>query len=89
VNCLFVNDWLIFFLCEWHNDHLHEKKRESNAILWEIINEEIWNENSRKIKMIFKNKDNLKSNKSQNLFMLKLIHFENDDKISFRRNENF
>jgi hypothetical protein len=34
VNCLFANDWLIFFLCERHNDHLLERKHESNAILW-------------------------------------------------------
>jgi hypothetical protein len=66
-----------------------KKKSESNAILWKIINEEIRNENSRKIEMIFENKNNSKSSQQKNLTVSKLVHFENDDKISFRRNENF
>jgi hypothetical protein len=65
------------------------KKFESNEILWEIINEEIRNENFKENEMIFKNKNNSKSSQQKNLIVSKLVHFENDDKISSRRNENF
>jgi hypothetical protein len=63
-----------FLLCRWHNDNLHERKCESNAILWKIINETIWNENLERIEMIFKNKNHSKSSKSQNLIMSELVH---------------
>jgi hypothetical protein len=39
--------------------------------------------------MIFRNKNNSKSSKSQNLIVSELVHFENDDKISSEKNENF
>jgi hypothetical protein len=51
-----------FFLCRRHNDYLSERKFESNAILWEITNKKIRNENFREIEIIFKNKDNQRSN---------------------------
>ncbi len=88
INCLFVNDWLIFFF--YVDDIMTifmKKKRESNAILWEITNETIRNENSKEIEMIFKNKNHSKSSKSQNLIMSKLIHQQDNDKISLERNE--
>ncbi len=86
---LLIYQWLTdsFFLCEWHNDNLHEEKFKSNEIFWEITNEEIWNEDFRKIKIIFKNKNNSRSNQQKNLIVSKFVHFEND-KISSRRNEN-
>ncbi len=34
---------------------MSKRKSESNAILWKIINEEIRNENSKEIEMIFEN----------------------------------
>ncbi len=37
--------------------------------------------------MIFRNKNHSKSSKSQNLIMSKLIHQQDSDKISFKRNE--
>jgi hypothetical protein len=88
-NKLFIRQWLIdsFLLCRWHNDNLYEKKRESNAIFWKIIDEAIWNENLEWIKMIFKNKNHSKSSKSQNLIMSKLIHQQDNDKISLEKNE--
>jgi hypothetical protein len=66
-----------------------ETKSESNAILWKITNEEIRNENSKRIEMIFENKNNSRSSQQKNLTVSKLVHLENDDKISSRRNENF
>ncbi len=66
---------------------MYEKKRESNAILWKIINEAIWNESLEWIEMIFKNKNHSRSSKSQNLIMSKLIHQQDNDKISLERNE--
>ncbi len=89
VNCLFVNDWLIFFLCRWHNDYMSKRKSEWNAILRKIINEEIRNENSKEIEMIFRNKNNSKSNQQENLIVLRFLHLQNDDKISSEKNENF
>jgi hypothetical protein len=68
---------------------MSKRKSESNAILWKIINEEIRNKNSRRIEMIFENKNNSKSSQQKNLTVSELVHFENDDKISSRRNENF
>jgi hypothetical protein len=90
-NKLLIYQWLIdfFLLCRWHSDYLFERKFESNAILWKIINEEIWNKNSKEIEMIFRNKNNSKSNQQKNLTVFELVHLENDDKISSRRNENF
>jgi hypothetical protein len=90
-NKLLICQWLtdFFLLCRRHNDYLFEKKSESNAILWKIINEEIWNENFRRIEMIFRNKNNSKSSQQKNLIVSKFVHLENDDKISSRRNENF
>ncbi len=90
-NELFICQLLIdfFLLCRWHNDYMSKRKSESNAILWKIINEEIRNENSKKIEVIFENKNNSRSSQQKNLTVSKLVHFENDDKISFQRNENF
>jgi hypothetical protein len=63
MNCLFVNDWLIlFFYVDDIMTIFMKKKRESNTILWEITNEMIRNENFKEIEMIFKNKNNSKSN---------------------------
>jgi hypothetical protein len=88
MNCLFANDWLIlFFLCERHSDHLHERKHESNAILRKITNEEIRNENAKRIEVILENKNYSRSNQSKNLILSRFVHFKNDDKISFERNE--
>jgi hypothetical protein len=81
-------DWF-FFLCRRHNDYLFERKSESNAILWKITDEMIRNENFKKIKMIFRNKNNSRSSQQENLIVSKLLHFQNDDKISFKTNENF
>jgi hypothetical protein len=78
-----------FFLCRWHNNNLYKEKRESNAILWKITNKEIWYENSEWIEVIFRNKDHLKSSKSQNLIVSKLIHQQDSDKISFEKDEMF
>jgi hypothetical protein len=39
--------------------------------------------------MIFRNKNHSKSSKSQNLTVLKLVHQQDNDKISFERNEMF
>ncbi len=39
--------------------------------------------------MIFKNKNYSKSKKSKNLIISELIHQQNEDKISFKRNEMF
>ncbi len=90
-NELLIYQWLIdsFLLCRWHSDYMSERKSESNAILWKITDETIRNENSKRIEMIFKNKNNSKSSQQKNLIVSKLVHFENDDKISSRRNENF
>jgi hypothetical protein len=90
-NELFICQWLIdsFLLCRWHNDYMSKRKSESNAILWKITNEKIQNENFKRIEIIFENKNNSKSSQQKNLIVSKLVHFENDDKISFRRNENF
>jgi hypothetical protein len=68
---------------------LSERKSESNAILRKITNEEIRDENSREIEMIFRNKNNSKSNQQKNLIVSELLHLQNDDKISSERNENF
>jgi hypothetical protein len=59
----FICQWLTdsFLLCRRHHDYLSEIKSEFNAILWKIINEEIRNENSKKIEMIFKSKNNSRS----------------------------
>jgi hypothetical protein len=89
INCLFVNDWLILFLCRRHNNYLSEIKFKLNAIRWKIINEEIRNENFKRIEIIFRNKNNSKSSQQKNLTVSKLVHLENDDKISSRKNENF
>jgi hypothetical protein len=88
-NELLICQWLtnFFLLCKWHNDYMSKRKFESNAILWKITNEEIRNENSKKIEMIFENKNNSRS--SKNLTVSEFVHLENDDKISSRRNENF
>jgi hypothetical protein len=89
MNCLFVNDWLIFFF--YVDDimtNFHERKRESNAILWEIIDEEIRNENVKRIEMIFENKNYSKSSKLKNLTFSELVHFQNNDKTAFKKNEN-
>jgi hypothetical protein len=90
-NKLFICQWLIdfFLLFRRHNDYLFERKFESNAILWKITNEEIQNENFKRIEMIFKNKNNSKSNQQENLIVSKLLHLQDDDKVSFERNENF
>jgi hypothetical protein len=84
-NKLFICQWLTdsFLLCRRHNDYLFERKSESNAILWKITNEEIRNENAKRIKMIFENKNYLKSSQSKNLTLSRFVHFENDDKVSF------
>jgi hypothetical protein len=37
--------------------------------------------------MIFRNKNHSKSSKSQNLIVLKLVHQQNNDKISLEKNE--
>jgi hypothetical protein len=66
---------------------LFERKFESNAILRKITNEEIRNENAKKIEMILENKNYLKSSQSKNLTLSRFEHFKNDDKISFKRNE--
>jgi hypothetical protein len=89
INCLFANDWLIFFLCEQHNNHLHERKRESNAIFWKITDEIIWNENVKRIEVILENKNYSRSSQSKNLTLSRFIHFKNNDKILFERNEMF
>jgi hypothetical protein len=68
---------------------LSERKSESNAILRKITNEEIRDEDSRKTEMIFRNKNNSKSNQQENLTVSELLHLQNDDKISSERNENF
>jgi hypothetical protein len=88
---LLICQWLTdsFLLCRWHSDYMSKRKFESNAILWKIINEEIRNENSKKIEMIFENKNNSRSSQQKNLTVSRLVHLENDDKISSRRNENF
>jgi hypothetical protein len=39
--------------------------------------------------MIFRNKNNSKSSQQKNLTVSELVHLENDDKISSRKNENF
>jgi hypothetical protein len=91
-NKLFIYQWLIdffLFLCRRHNDYLSERKSESNAILWKIINEEIRNENVKEIKVILENKNYSRSNQSKNLTLSRFIHFKNDDIISFKRNEMF
>jgi hypothetical protein len=90
-NKLLICQWLIdsFLLCRWHNDYLPERKSESNAIFWEIINETIRNENSKRIKMISENKNHSRSSQSKNLTLSEFVHFKNDDKISSWRNENF
>jgi hypothetical protein len=90
-NELFICQWLIdfFLLCRRQNDYLSKRKSKSNAIFWKIINEKIRNENSKEIEMIFRNKNNSKSKQQKKLIMSKLVHLENDDKISSRRNENF
>jgi hypothetical protein len=68
---LLICQWLIdfFLFCRWHNDYLSERKHESNEILEEIIDKEIWNEDSEKMKVIFRNKNHSKSKKSQNLWL--------------------
>jgi hypothetical protein len=88
---LLICQWLTdsFLLCRRHSDYLSERKFESNAILRKIINEEIRNEDFRKTEMIFKNKNNSWSSQQEKLIVSKLLHLQNDDKISFRRNENF
>jgi hypothetical protein len=60
---LLICQWLTnsFLLCRRHSDYMSERKFESNAILWEITNEKIRNENFKEIEMIFKNKNNSKS----------------------------
>jgi hypothetical protein len=79
-------DWF-FFLCRRHNDYLFERKFKSNAILWKIINEKIRNENAKKMKVILENKNYSRSNQSKNLTWSRFIHFKNDDKISFEKDE--
>jgi hypothetical protein len=68
---------------------LSERKSESNAILRKITNEEIRDENFRETEMIFRNKNNSRSNQQENLTVSELLHLQNDDKISSERNENF
>jgi hypothetical protein len=68
---------------------LSERKSESNAILRKITNEEIRDEDSKETEMIFRNKNNSRSNQQENLTVSELLHFQNDDKISSERNENF
>jgi hypothetical protein len=68
---------------------LSERKSESNAILRKITNEEIRDENSRRLEMIFRNKNNSRSSQQENLIVSELLHLQNDDKISSERNENF
>ncbi len=68
---------------------MHEEKRESNAILWKIINETIRNENVKKIEVIFENKNYSRSSQSKNSTLSRFVYFENDDKISFKKNEMF
>ncbi len=89
-NELLIRKWLIdfLFLCERHSDYLHEEKYESNAILWKITDKTIRNENVKKIEVIFENKNYSRSSQSKNLILSKLVHFQNDHKISFERNEN-
>jgi hypothetical protein len=88
---LLICQWLTdsFLLYRWHNDYMSERKSESNAILWKIINEKIRNENSKRIEMIFENKNNSRSSQQKNLIVSELVYLENNDKISSRRNENF
>jgi hypothetical protein len=47
------------------------------------------NENFEKIEMIFRNKNHSRSKNLKNLIMSKLIYQQNDDKISFKKNEMF
>jgi hypothetical protein len=42
----------------------------------------------KKIKMIFENKNYSKSSQSKNLTLSKLVHLQNNDKISLEKNEN-
>jgi tRNA A22 N-methylase len=90
-NKLLICQWLIdsFLLCRWHNDYLSERKSNSNAILWEITNETISNENFKEIEIIFKNKNNSRSSQQENLIVSELLHLQNKDKISSWKNENF
>ncbi len=88
-NELLICQWLInfFLLCRWHSDNLHEEKFESNAILWKITYEAIWDKSLEWIKMIFKNKNHSRSSKSQNLTLSRFIHQQDSDKISLERDE--
>ncbi len=47
----------------------------------------IRNENVKIIEMILENKNYSRSSQSKNLTLSKFVHFENDDKISFKKNE--
>ncbi len=89
-NELLICQWLTdsFLLCRWHNDYMSERKSESNAILWKITDETIRNKNAKEIEMVFENKNYSKSSQSKNLILSELVHFQNDDKISFERDEN-
>jgi hypothetical protein len=80
---------LLATLCRRHSDYLSERKSESNAILWKITNEEIRNESARRIEVILEDKNYSRSSQSKNLTLSRFVHFKNDDKISFRRNEMF
>ncbi len=77
-NRLFIYQWLtdFFLLCRRHNDYLFERKSESNAILWKIINEEIRNENTTEIEIILENKNYSRSNQSKNLDFVKIYTFQ-------------
>jgi hypothetical protein len=46
------------------------------------------NENAKEIEVIFENKNYSKSSQSKNLTLSEFVHFQNDDKISFKRNDN-
>ncbi len=68
---------------------MSERKRESNAIIWEITEETIWNKNFEWVEMTFKNKILSRSSKSSNLTLSKFIHQQNNDKISLETNKKF
>jgi sortase (surface protein transpeptidase) len=54
-----------------------------------MINEEIRNKNFKKMEMIFKNKNNSRSSQQENLTVSEFLHLQDDEKISFERDENF